>query len=942
MRRQTFILACLFATTIAAAQSTRPLSRGLDSLREDRVISELANRGLTDLLDRAFDVNQYTPAQRAGIRALIALQDLSQLDANFSSAERRRLIAQVTAGIEQALPTLDEPQSMMRQAATLIRYGVERDVNILEYWGENPQTQQQLRPVVEAVIKLLERTEQIAHKQAEELANQLTGPADPRGKSWQEISTLTTNAAYTRHMLLYDLALTMPPGSQERLETADKAIDYLKQLDNSESTVQPTVRNRIAKLHMARGEFDQAREIFATVIAAKDLSPAPGPSQAYEARYFAAVCDVLTDNAAGAHEKLDALIQWQNANLPTDPTAREGADAATAMLRYRLASLEADKAADLAAKQQLIAAANSALIDLVKRRADLRPVIFEQLIRQLPPNPDLKSLDPLMLQAIIQRADNERLKPATENADKPALEQGIAAARELVSRRAGDIDAETRDAAAMLAPLFAERLGRDIDAAAGFLDYLRHVGTKTRNAPIALDAVRNIVARLRADPAHRDNPAIIAVYQQFLTIALQPPFQRNELAFEYARLLQSRGQLKDAADYFGLVPSTDPRLVTARYYQMAVTQQRLDEEKLNPADRATIVASFQRLADQVTGLAEASLANAKTPAEQSRYRTILARTALLSADVARREQNNPDRALTLLENIEQIAQGLPAERQLLANALYMRVQAYMTLGRSDDATNTLVKLLSTKSGGEGVAIVYELMQKLNQELTIATAAENRTQMAAIASNRSKLSGFLVEWARTNPNSEIRKYTYRYSVFDAAARHLAAQLNPDPAARAAQLQEALELYRKLQTPDAVAMYRATTQPSDASPDSDPQVALGIGLVSFDLGDYPEAQRRLGQLLTERKLGSPLITSQSSGEEHPAENDVYWEATLKLLRSNMALAKPGDKQSLDARRDTRSYLKQLYIRWGEQTGGKKWHSEFEKLRQEIIPEFKLAEG
>ena len=34
---------------------------------------------------------------------------------------------------------------------------------------------------------------------------------------------------------------------------------------------------------------------------------------------------------------------------------------------------------------------------------------------------------------------------------------------------------------------------------------------------------------------------------------------------------------------------------------------------------------------------------------------------------------------------------------------------------------------------------------------------------------------------------------------------------------------------------------------------------------------------------------------------------------------------------------NYLKQLYIRWGREVGGKKWSPQFEKLRAELIPDF-----
>src|SRR5205085_1208761 len=81
----------------------------------------------------------------------------------------------------------------------------------------------------------------------------------------------------------------------------------------------------------------------------------------------------------------------------------------------------------------------------------------------------------------------------------------------------------------------------------------------------------------------------------------------------------------------------------------------------------------------------------------------------------------------------------------------------------------------------------------------------------------------------------------------------------------------------------------------------------------------------------------IEVQENGQSKVIENDQYWEATLKLMRSNIALAKSGDATAEAAKNETINYLKQLYIRYGRDVGGKKWSPEFEKLRQELIPDY-----
>src|SRR5262245_49675960 len=115
---KTFLSACGFAITLASfafAQSA-PTSTptGLDSLTDDRLLSELASRGLNSLLDRAFEVNRVPQAQRDGMRTLVALRQLS--DPKLSGAQRRALVGRVVGGIETALASLTDPAAMSAQA----------------------------------------------------------------------------------------------------------------------------------------------------------------------------------------------------------------------------------------------------------------------------------------------------------------------------------------------------------------------------------------------------------------------------------------------------------------------------------------------------------------------------------------------------------------------------------------------------------------------------------------------------------------------------------------------------------------------------------------------------------------------------------------------------------------------------------------------------------
>src|ERR1051326_6176774 len=203
-RMATLFCLAICVTALSAVGATgQDATEGLDSLGEDRLINELATRGLGNLLERAFEIDQVPAERRGGLGGLMGLKGLGEGETQLSARQRQELIARVAAGIEQALASLDDGPELMKQAAILLKYGVERQVNVLEYWGESAKTQSELRPVVEAVIKLLDKAGAEAAKQAEELSNKLVGPGDPRGKTWEELEALANSAGYTRHMVDY-------------------------------------------------------------------------------------------------------------------------------------------------------------------------------------------------------------------------------------------------------------------------------------------------------------------------------------------------------------------------------------------------------------------------------------------------------------------------------------------------------------------------------------------------------------------------------------------------------------------------------------------------------------------------------------------------------------------------------------------------------------------
>jgi hypothetical protein len=653
----------------------------------------------------------------------------------------------------------------------------------------------------------------------------------------------------------------------------------------------------------------------------------------YEARYFAAVNELLARNVNTAKAHLQELIKWQQRNLPQqDKAARDGAEAAAAMLEYRIKSLEAESAHDPVSKRVANDAAVAVLMNLIQQRPDLRGVIYEQLLPRMEEHADLARLDPLLLRALVARGEDQLRAPPNQ-LDRKALEQALVAAREM-AKRAGQpgVDPQMADAASLLVGFFLDKLDRKPEAAGAMLDYAeRSKQSNPKSATLALDNAQALIGQLRQQ--QRDDPAVVGLYERFLPLATAPPFGRVQFAFEWARRLQLNGKYADAVAYYRMVPATDRHSLDARYFELVALTQRLQDDPSAAGDRAAILGDVQRLADEVTRAANDALSRAQTDEQRRTYRTMLARTSLLAADLARREQKDPARALRLLENFEQQAQGMPNLDALAADAMFIRVQAFMALEQYTQATQELVRLLNKTEGGHGAQIVYNLLEKLNADFDRAQAAGDAAQMRVLAKNRAQLSGFLVDWAANNPDPNIKRFTYRYKVFDADTHRRAADLDPDSANRAKGLNDALAKYTTLESPENVELYKQSTDPNLVDPGApDPQVELGIALIQYDLGNWQKAADRFSRLLTSRRIGNPVnAVQQEDGETRYVDNDAYWEVVLKLVRCNQKLG--------SGLEEGKSFLKQQYITWGDRVGGKKWKHEYEALRKELIPDFAI---
>lgn len=915
-----------------AAPAPAAAPETLENLGDKRLMSELADRGLDSLLDRYFDLHKITESEQRAIRSMEGLRELS--NAKLSNAEKERKVKQVVDGITTTLPGINDPFRLAEDAAMLMLYGVTRDANLLEYWGDNPATAARLRPTAQAVYDMLGKASKVASDEAGQLAGKInTSNQSTVGAEWDKVNNLSQNALYSQAMMAYYLALALPPA--DRPKVVDPALKFLEDLDNADSTVMPRVHVMMGKLNMVAGRTEDALKYLGAVADGdKTIQPAPDPSQVYEAKYFSNVALLQAGKIDDAKKGLDALIAWQQSAMPKDAETQKGISGAAEMLRYRIFLAEAAQSHDPAAKKAAEDKAVAVLLKLSENRPDLRGTIYQQLVERLPKDAPVKNLDPLLLQGLMAKAYDESNKPPGSPIDQSIIQRGLAAAQEVANRPTGAIlTAQMKDDATRLTPVLLEAAGNKIDAAEAYLKYAQeNANTHRQYAEGALEDAGRLTFELRKTDS--TDPRVSALYDAFLPVAINPPFNKvNGLAYLYGVRLAAEGKPADALKYFHLVPKSDNTYNSAQYAMLKANQDLLNTPKLPEAQRTELANDLVHQAENVRQT------YGDKPDVQSRERVAIA--TLIEAETLGADLKKPAEALRLLTGFEDTVKGTPDEKTLTTSALLDRVNANVALNKLQDATTLLVSLLNQTGGAQGATFVRGLLDKLDNDLQKAQAIHDTAAMADIAKSEAALSGFLVDWARNNSNPEIRKYTYQYMVFDARTQRLAGTLATDPAERKALLDKAMAAYKRLEQEDNHKLFLATLDQKkidsgDIDPKlPDPNVELGIGLTDFQLKDYKGAAELLGNLLNLGKLGGPtLLITDPHGDDKIVDNDTYWEATYDLYAANVGATKGPEDPILAP---TKQGLKNLLIRGGIPT---KWQDSFEDLRKQIIPDFNVA--
>jgi tetratricopeptide (TPR) repeat protein len=908
------VLPILLASS-ALAQTIHGTGKGLDQLDEVKVDAMLSTMGMTSLLNRDFDNFKVSDDVRDQVATLPDLQRLASGDV-VKVAERRALAVRVAHGLDASMGRVTDGKTLLDEADQL-QGAVLQGQAELEIFGDNPIAQEQLKTTAETDIKMYERAAELAGSQLTELQKQIKTEKDylrlqPQIDSLGQVQNL---GSYRGQMSVYQMCLGMIGDDAARTAKANDVIAKLQKYDAPDNGVQPNVKLQIGKLYLVQGNYDKAKEVFDAIAQnpGNAIQPDPTPQQQNLARYFAIVAEIRAGKLPAAESDITVFEQWQRSTLVPhlDAAGLHQIQAMMTMLKFRIDSAQSDQAADPELKKKKNDDAMNLLAQLIKEQPDLRDLVFDQLISRVPADADLGSLPILILQGKRQLGFDEVNKPAGQPVDSKKINAAIAAARELIKRNADKVDV---DLSAYFIGRAYQRMEQFKDAVAAFLDYAQRPDVNVAKGwgEISMDLAGDDLDVLRkkdiADPQTR------ALYDRYLPVAINPPYNRKVLAFRYATLLAEEHKYADAVKYFKMVEPSSKQYAEAQYFELKAMAQELAETKAAAEvrkDLATQIVALDKVVDQ-------SLATAKTEEEKKPWAWRVRLADWEAAHLANSVLKDPGMALQILDGYE--ARVAPASDPTAAvDAMSIRTSAYLALGKTDDAMKILFDLLKIDEE-KGKNLMFSVRDAIVADMAAARLANNIVDQRKYSLDLAELSTAILSWASKSSDAKVKQALPAFQLISADSKRTAAELAADPKIKLEQLNLALADYRGL----------AQQHPDDAA------AQQGIGYTQFDLQHWDEAIKYLAPLVNGKKVGEPYLLTGPAGAEVETENTDFWQANYELVKAMVEQAKKNPKSAESQKAFTQAgqYIGALYVTYpADKVGGKTFHQEYENLKNEV---------
>jgi hypothetical protein len=926
---------------LATAQPT-----GLDALDESRTLQTLTELGLEDLLRHALERQGVSEEDADVYLANIALSRLTG-DAFVPSTERQALVLDVVGGVDDLVTRevleRDVPAmagQMMRQATVLIDRGIGEEVRLLEYFGDNADRRRYVGPVADAVRRLLTRAGELYAAEADRLEEMIVDANQPEVQRAAAARRSSQQAASLLPFADYYRLLAIDPDSPDRVQLADELIKQLSPLDVERNPQRDFVQLLLGKISSAKSTSEgrqAARDYFDGAIAAGS-----DPTRLFDAYFGRTVVEALDGKPDAAEAQMDRFDAWYAQQDKEGPLA--GRDPLVLVASYRVAEAKARVGETAEARAEAEQDVTRILMRLVNDYDGYRPIVTDQLLARLEDDSDLASLSPLLLDAVVDQGRAEAARVAAQqtaaandpNIDPPTIdeetvEQGIAAARELLSRlqAGGDVDPQSVANSVFLAALMEQTLGRPMESVDLFLAYGELPSAESDRRRNAYRRALGIIEEVRADVEPGSELELAADEREArLLPVLVDEFGDEQRAFDLALRLHRNGDLAGAAAYYAKVPQDDPRLPDAQRLRfLAVAQLAAETDGEDAAYERRVAEAIEQGQAAVASLDQA-IASAQGSAREA-YRQRGAETRVALARLQLNEENNPEAATRLLRDLEERVEGLDGANTILDDALPLRFQAQAAAGDVDGATSDLLALLDDSDAQRGFRYIQQFRDTLSAAYDRAVQRGDAEQQRQLTLVRATVTPQLVDWIDRSDDPEYRRFAYAFRKLDAETQLQAALEEQDPTSRQQRLETARRRFSELNEAANIRQFQGLIEGlSDAERQQvlyDPEVLLSLGRIEYALGQFEQAQGRFNRLLGDRTLGEPTLLQTTDGMTRRVPNDDYWEAQLLFIRSSL--------ESGASEEEMQRLLRRLYALNGDGVGGTKWQDEFAQLRERL---------
>jgi len=736
------------ATTETAEQARFPTSVFRHALRQ---------RGLTELLKSHLD--KY-PSHDL-IEKLLQTRELRLAEAAddyLSQSQRHRAVVDANQILEQLLA--QHPKERRRfqwrfsLAHSLVYDEAQPYYTRLLYEQARPADATKLVEITSRAVDVLDTLQ--SQLQAEyALLDQLPVKEFERLERTGYVDRIDQLEPKTEYLLLWAWFYDALPRHEndaiklKRLHDLVRAVSKNRRLldtPHRASGIQVQMLLLVGMTHRLMHRHVIARDLLTQAVSIADRISEPKMQQHVAwARTLARVEQIRNERDAGRFDEAIRLVRKLDEHAAKQHPENVGLRIVAGLLRQSIHRVWAkifDQSGDASRAQEQRRKSWASLARLISQRPKRRDEIYALLYSRLKEDVSPAALDPIEQAALVAGL----LTSASASDHDDRLHRAIVV---------GDYFLKNAKQASLLLPevlynigVAHYRLNQAADAATFFIRVAKEHAKFELSHQAAVYAVQ-LSAGLYEDPKWADQPAVQTLYLDALRLLVTTFADSKEARywqFQYAQLLETRKQYRQAANEYAGVFDDHANYVEARFFQLRCLAKELENISTVSSTVSSGLQANEFFEAQRAFVAwiNSRVNNASIAARSQQLRQYLAQSKLLAAEVQMLATiKRPALALETLTNIEKNFDELPL---LSAQVWRLRLTAFEQLGRLDDAAAAIPAFIKADPSGAG-PVLQSLYLALSEAVVRLRASGENVAAQTKADTALLLAQQIFQWSK---------------------------------------------------------------------------------------------------------------------------------------------------------------------------------------------------